>query len=126
MMGFRLRRPCAHCPWRSDREPFFGRDARGYARARELEESLQESHVFPCHKTATWDDDGEQQETATTQACAGALITMERGEGMGNLLRMAARLGIYDPAVLDLDSPTYGSLAEWAQAHRAHAGGDAT
>jgi hypothetical protein len=49
---------------------------------------------------------------------------MERGEGMGNLLRIAARLGLYDPAVLDLDSPTYGSLAEWSQAHRVHAGGD--
>jgi hypothetical protein len=122
MMGFRLRKPCAHCPWRSDREPFFRRDARGYARARELEESLQGNHVFPCHRTAEWDDDGNQVVGENTQACAGALITMQKGEGMGNLLRIAARLGAYDPAVLDLDSLTYGSLAEWAQAH--HPDGD--
>lgn len=116
-MQFRLRTPCAHCPWRSDRPPFFGRDERGYARARELEDSLQGNHVFPCHKTATWDEDGVQQHTANTQACAGALITMQRGEGMGNLLRMMARLGVYDPSVLALDAATYGSLAEWAEAH---------
>ena len=95
-MQYNLKRPCAHCPWRSDRAPFFGRDHRG-----------------------SWDDEtGEQVQTDRTQACAGALITMQKGEGPGNLLRMMGRLGFYDPSILDLTAPTYDSLAEWAEAHR--------
>lgn len=120
-MDFKLRKPCTACPWRSDRHPFFGISKNGYARTLELTESLQGNHVFPCHKTATWEDtdDGDikQVQNEKTQACAGALITMEKSDHPGNLLRIAERLGLYDRNTLDMTQPTYGSLEEWAETH---------
>jgi hypothetical protein len=79
-------------------------------------------HVFPCHKTARFEEteDGsttEQVQHDNTQACAGALITMVKGEELGNLARIATRMGMFDPSILDLDSPTYNSLNEWSEAH---------
>lgn len=117
-MDFRLRKMCKDCPWRSDREyPFFGKDERGYERTQELRESLQGMHVFPCHKTAYFDDDGDQHQTERTQACAGVLITMEKAGDRGDLVQIAERIGKYDPSILDLNQPTYNSLEEWSEAH---------
>lgn len=117
-MQFRLKKPCTNCPWRNDRYPFFGRDERGHARAQEIADSIRGMHVFPCHKTARFDEEtGDQYHVENTQACAGALATMRNGEELGQLARISVRLGLFDPDTIEPDQPVYGSLDEWVAAH---------
>jgi len=119
-MHFKLRRPCADCPWRNDKpHPFFGKDARGHARAAEIADSLQGMHVFPCHKTARFHEQtGEQYQVDGTQACAGALATQLNDDNLGALAQIATRLGMFDTDILDADQPVHGSMDEWVESHR--------
>lgn len=122
-MKFALRNPCKDCPFRSDREyPFFGRDQRGEARARELAASFTDNHLFPCHKTADWVEDGEreevvQQRTEKTSACAGMVIMAEQDDRHSNILRIAGRLGFYDPTVMNMDAPVYRGYDAFIEDH---------
>lgn len=122
-MKFALRNPCKDCPFRSDREyPFFGRDQRGEARARELAASFTDNHLFPCHKTADWVEDEDrdeivQQRTEKTSACAGMVIMAEQDDRHSNILRIAGRLGFYDPTVMNMDAPVYRGYDAFIEDH---------
>jgi hypothetical protein len=68
---FKLRRPCAHCPFRVDRPGYLRR-----ARAIEIAEDLANGCTFACHET-TVDAEGTDGELIRVEGdeslfCAGA------------------------------------------------------
>lgn len=107
-----LTTPCAHCPFRSDIRPFLTR-----ARVREIERSLSRSE-FPCHKTVTYDDDGEPVTGRDEVHCAGALILVTKEGWSSQMMRIAYRLGLFDPDALDMEAPVYESFDAMARAQR--------
>lgn len=112
MSIYRLKRPCANCPFRSDRPPFLSHD-----RAQEIAEDLEAGATFYCHKTLDYDD-FEGTVKPVSQSCAGSLITMEREERPNQIMRIAERLRLYDRRTLDMDSPVYDSLKDWVNVHK--------
>lgn len=115
---FRLKKACSNCPFRAD-TPFYGLRP---ARVREIADSLRHGDTFSCHKTLDYstestEETGAPAHTAKTQFCAGALATMERAGAPNQAVRIAERLGIYDPTEFDAASiPVYESLDEWETA----------
>jgi hypothetical protein len=108
--------PCADCPFRSDKPPFLR-----HGRAVEIADMLRGGGHFHCHKTLDYDnDDGEGVVRSESQLCAGALITLERGERgamfTSNLVRIFARTG-WNPDELNMKAPVYAGLDAWIAAH---------
>lgn len=105
---FALRRPCAHCPFRTD--VVGGGDYIRRDRAVEIAQSLAQGSDFPCHKTVEHDEDGDHIPGAGRDTfCAGALIMLEKAGQPNQLMRSAERMGIYDPSRLDMSAPVVGS-----------------
>jgi hypothetical protein len=105
-----MKTPCAHCPFRKDIAPYLTS-----ARVREIEDSLVRSE-FPCHKTTEHNDDGQYVSTRDEIHCAGALILMEKEGRSSQMMRIAERLGMYDPTKLDMEAPVYDTFDEMADA----------
>jgi hypothetical protein len=115
---FRLRQPCANCPFRSDVPKYLGID-----RVKGIADSLRDGASFPCHKTtvlAEVDEDGREDlvEGKNSAMCAGALITMEREDFANQIMRSCERLGSYDKTRLKMDSPVYDGLSAWVNSYR--------
>lgn len=104
-VGFKLRRPCPKCPFRLDVEPYLR-----HGRAAGIARSLADGADFPCHETVDYDDDGEP--ITGDQFCAGALIAMEHSNTPNQIVRIAERLGEYDPSKLDMEAPV-GTLSDF-------------
>lgn len=113
-MQFRLKRPCANCPFRVDVPPYLRPE-----RAQEIATSIANGATFACHKTTVCDDEGEGELVAapTSQMCAGAMVAMAKSEQANQAMRIAMRLGILDPDQLDLDAPVVGSLTGLVDHH---------
>jgi hypothetical protein len=113
---FKLRRPCANCPFRTDVPGYLRR-----SRAVEIAQGIAGGSIFPCHETTenAVDDDGNdiRVQVDTSQFCAGAVIAMEKMEQPNQALRMAERFGIYDPAMMDMDAPVVSSFVEFVDHH---------
>lgn len=110
---FALKRPCADCPFRSDKLPFLSRD-----RAQDIADSLEADASFHCHKTISYDtEDGSPEVTGSSRHCAGAMITMEREGKANQMMRIGERMGLYDRETLQMDAPVFSSLADWVAAH---------
>lgn len=111
---FRLKRPCADCPFRADRPQQKG--WLGYQRAKEISTHvLQENGVFPCHKTLYR---GKKHEAM----CAGALSMLHHATAQdspfGNgAVQIAERLGWYDPATQNHDTPVFADIEQMARFH---------
>ena len=107
---YRLKSPCDNCPFRTDITPFIKGE-----RAEEIFESLVRGATFPCHKTLDYDssDDGSPVEKETTAHCAGALIMLEHMNMPNQMMRIAERIGVYDPARLDMNAPVYDDADEF-------------
>lgn len=113
MTDYALRTPCADCPFRADKT-FHLRPERAAEIARALRSNAGDFH---CHKTVNYDDGLEGSiEQGKTKVCAGALITMEKSGLSTQNMRIAGRLGLYDPARLDMDAPVYDDLSAWLRA----------
>lgn len=111
-MKFDLIRPCKECPFRTDVIAYLS----AY-RAREICRAItKEQQTFICHKTTTYDDDGELIQSAFGQHCAGALIFLERRNRPNQMMRIAERIGIYDRTKLDMTAPVYETAAAMANA----------
>lgn len=112
-MKFNLRKPCAHCPFRTD--------IKGYltaGRAREIALGLLlHQHPFSCHEHNDFDEDGDTIEGPKAQHCAGALIFLEAQERPNQLMRIAERLGFYDRSKLDMEAPVHRTLAALVKHH---------
>jgi hypothetical protein len=100
-MKFELTRPCAKCPFRSDR-PFGLRRARCEEIAAGL---FRQDATFICHETT--------KAPGTEQHCAGALILHEKLGRPNWRIRFAARLGLFEPQRLHLEAPVVDSVAEF-------------
>jgi hypothetical protein len=101
-MNFNLKKPCNHCPFRSDISPFLKRQ-----RAAEISNALVNmDESFPCHKTVNYDND-EPLVPAKAEHCAGALIMLEHMDNPNQMMRIAERLGIYDRFKLEMNSPVF-------------------
>lgn len=113
-MYFNLRRPCKHCPFRTDIPPFLTRD-----RAIEIAMSLTDQDgTFQCHKTIDHDDEtGDYIPTSEHEEhCAGALIILEKLNQPNQLMRVAERLLFYDHTKLDMQSPVFDNFDDWINA----------
>ena len=110
---YTLKEPCANCPFRSDVKFHLAP-----GRAQEIADASYEQSNFHCHKTVAYDgEDGEGRVASKTRVCAGFLVTMEK-EGRANQpTRIAERIGLYDRGMLNMDSPTYSSMAEWVRSY---------
>lgn len=107
---FRLKKVCADCPFRAD-IPFHGLRPE---RVAEIAHALRGGATFHCHKTLDYDDDIEATVTGSSQFCAGALATMEKGQEPNQIVQIAERLGIYDPSDFDWEGqPVFVGLDEW-------------
>lgn len=109
--------PCKKCPFRTDVEPYLRP-----GRTREIAENIREGGDFACHETtvSVVNDSGEEQLVdlpGVSQMCAGALITLEKSGEYPQNLRIAERLGFYDPTRLKMGSPVYDSLTEWVRSY---------
>lgn len=113
-MQYRLKRPCANCPFRVDVPPYLRPE-----RAQEIATSIASGATFACHKTTVLDEEGEGDlvEAPTSQMCAGAMIAMAKSEQANQIMRIAMRLGLLDPDQLDLDAPVVGSLTAFVDHH---------
>jgi hypothetical protein len=97
--------PCNNCPFRNDKPPFGLRPGR----VREIAVALERT-TFTCHKTTVHNDDDDDPgmiDGPNARHCAGALILMEKNGSSSQMMRIAERLGLYDPKRLDLDAPVY-------------------
>jgi hypothetical protein len=113
---YRLVKPCAKCPFRTDIPPFLG----SAARVTEIERSLERG-AFNCHETLDYkrcDEDGAPAETEHTAHCAGALILLEKLGRSSQLMRIGERLGLYDPRKLDMTAPVFESFGAMRLAQR--------
>ena len=107
-MKFNLRTPCDNCPFRSDITFFL--DPRRVTEI--LDALLLDGKTFSCHKTVHYDDDGEpSMPHGDEQHCAGALIMLERFNLPNQMMRIAERLGLYDPRHLAMEAPVFASPA---------------
>jgi hypothetical protein len=106
--------PCANCPFRKDIRPFLRAE-----RVREIERSLIRAE-FPCHKTTEdhEDEEGNPERIVTKDSihCAGALILLEKEGRSSQMMRIAQRLGLYDPEKLDMGAPIFESFDEMYEA----------
>ncbi|TQC94701.1 hypothetical protein FK216_15575 [Moraxellaceae bacterium AER2_44_116] len=117
-MKFTLSKPCANCPFRTDKPEQEG--WLGGERAQEIADDICNGNkTFSCHKTVEHDEDGQAVNRMTEIHCAGALIMLEK-MGMtneNNMLRIAQRLHLYDVSTLDMDSPIFGDESAFVDWH---------
>ena len=111
-----LIRPCPHCPFRNDIEPYLRPE-----RTTEIATEIQQGGPFICHETTVHKEgeDGaiELLEGPNSKVCAGSLIVMEKMGRPNQDARLAERLGEYDPSRLDMGAPVVNSFVDWQQRH---------
>lgn len=118
LMQFHLRRPCPHCPFRSDGHPYLVG-----ARAQELADALKFGNWFGCHETTESDEEsGESMCTDDTEHCAGAMILLEKIGWPSQAMQLSERLqyprnAFYDPNRLDMEAPVFNTLEEFVSFH---------
>lgn len=86
--------PCKSCPFRTDHPPTLRP-----GRTREIEADLKADRQFICHNRI-----GDKTN------CAGSLIVMTKLGLTNNPMRMGGRLGLFDPAKLNMTAPVYESF----------------
>ncbi len=107
-MNFDLVRPCADCPFRSDRPGYLRAD-----RVRGILGGGKGRHwwpavSFPCHKTIDYAETGTMI-PPSAQQCAGLMIILHRENRPNDAMQIAQRLGLWNPAKLDMSAPVYAS-----------------
>lgn len=106
-----MRRPCKECPFRKDGPKI----SRRHAKEIMTPFANGTGGMFPCHKTADVDeDDGtyEAKRDGSSRHCAGALIFAEKHNMPTQMMRIAERLGLYDPTKLEGTELVFDSMAE--------------
>lgn len=97
-MHYKLRTPCNQCPF------LIGS---GFSYAQLLRYSSGE---FACHKACDLVeieegvDEFHQKANNKTPHCAGALIFLEKQDRPHQMMRIAERIGMYDPTKLNMDA----------------------
>lgn len=116
MGGYGIIRPCARCPFRTDVDGYLAPE-----RAHEIATNLLDGCEFHCHQTTEYDEKSDEMISGEgARFCGGALIMLERMGAPNQMMRIAERLGIYDPERLDDGTPVAWSVDEFVEHH----GGD--
>ncbi len=120
-MKFDQAAPCGNCPFRRE-----GHIPLRVARARDIAESQLSDRgaTFTCHKTTVGSEDGScRVDGPKAQHCAGALIFQLKNENMTQMVRIAGRLGMFDPDKLMANevavASVFDDLDEMVAAHEA-------
>lgn len=114
-MDYTLKKPCPHCPFRTDIKPFITPE-----RAEEICDSLLYGQDFPCHKTTVHDEDDEDGglvANSDSKMCAGAMIMLEHMDQPTQMMRISERFGHYDRTKLEMDSPVYQDTEDMIDRH---------
>jgi len=88
--------PCDNCPFRTDDQAI----QLSKNRKKGIADSILGDSGFSCHKTTTFDDDGNYQRTSKDRPCVGAgrFIAANRGDVRANLsFRIEVMRGVLDP-----------------------------
>lgn len=102
-MKYDLTKPCDNCPFTKDKNFFF--------RKKRADEIIN-ANSFSCHKTTT--SKGKKDNDKNAQACAGRMILLEREGKPDQMMRIAHRLGLYNPKKLDIDDKdVYSNLSDF-------------
>lgn len=110
--------PCGNCPFR--REGFIPLRAE---RVEEIASGMlcSQGHTFACHKTTSYDDDGDRITVDDSLHCAGALIFAEKNGNATQMMRIVERLGMYDASKLQPHHAlVFDDLDEMLEAHAKH------
>lgn len=112
-----LKEPCQSCPFRTNIRPYLRLDRMlGIIRYITIRDGS-----FPCHKTTGDSDDGAERDiTEHTQHCAGAMIYLVKNGRMNQWMRIAMRLGIFNPEKLKLKSKVFRGTAQVRTKFREH------
>ena len=89
-----MAKPCNECPFLRE-----GGVRVTVERAREIVRNMLSfsGGSFACHKTTNEDEDGEYTPGPKEEHCAGAAIFAEKNGNQTQMMRIADRLGMYDP-----------------------------
>lgn len=109
---FKLKRPCANCPFRKDTGGVFGLP-------RERLDEIVTAPAFQCHKTVDYDnfEDDELRQGEHPQQCAGLMAVLHREDMPNQIMQVAERLGAFDPSKLDPDNEAFDGLESVYAAH---------
>lgn len=111
---FDLKQPCMDCPFRIGMGSGFGLGA-------DRLHEIVTARAFQCHKTVDYgeDDQGEwiKGPGDKPQQCAGLMAVLHRVGQPNQIMQVAQRLGVLDPATLDPRGEAYGSVLEAVTAH---------
>jgi hypothetical protein len=102
--------PCESCPFRRE-----GGIRLTAGRIREIGGMMLDSQggTFHCHKTTEHDDDNDEYiPTGNEIECAGALIFAEKNGNQTQMMRIAGRLGLYNPDSMQDKDSVFDTLAE--------------
>lgn len=104
--SYSMTKPCPECPFRrdgTDGTPNVTPVRLTRSRVREIAGLMLNPNggEFPCHKTTGVDGEGQRCRTRDSIHCAGALIFAEKNGVATQMMRIAGRLGLYDPDKLD-------------------------
>lgn len=110
--NFRVLKPCANCPFRTDKPTQKG--WLGEERAREISDAiLKENKTFTCHKTLN---------KKAHSHCAGALILLKhdrKNSKFGNaMIQIAERIGLYEPDKLEGDDVCFHTQEDFINWHK--------
>jgi len=111
-MSYKLTSPCTNCPFRKDIKFYLTN-----GRVREIISAITNNGgTFDCHKTTGVDG----PENIKRQHCAGALIMLEKAGILfsNQMVRIASRLGMFNPDRLDMNAPTFESPEEMILEYR--------
>ncbi len=113
MCNFNLTKPCKDCPFNYTKKGYLSE-----ARAKEIGEALlYGDQTFTCHKTNSFDEEGNTVETEKSEHCAGAMIFLEAQDRPNQMMRISERLGLYDRTKLDMRATVFDGLDLFVEHH---------
>jgi hypothetical protein len=108
-MNFDMKKPCHNCPFLK-----VGGIRLRKVRARDIAKNSlsDQGKTFTCHLTTVQSevDDLDMVDGPNAAHCAGALIFSEKQGKVTQMMRIAERLGIYDPKPIMADKEVVGSV----------------
>lgn len=91
-----MKEPCDNCPFRKDKKAI----PLPSSRRKDIADSILRDSSFSCHKTTTFDENGNHQRTPNERPCIGAgrFIAANHGDVRANLMfRIEIMRGVLDP-----------------------------
>lgn len=109
---FRLKRPCANCPFRRSM-------AKNFRLCPERLEEIRTASAFQCHKTVDYSgsEGGEGKPGEKPQQCAGLMRVLHEEGQPNQIMQVAKRLIGYDPSKIEAED-TFDSWDDVKKAHR--------